>query len=200
MQQTQNIPGYTGFKPSEEPFMSAAYKKETGGNKIPGYAGYVPGVKSENVFGESYGKTSGLSGNGQIQRGFDQPADDKFKSMAKASYSNQRELYQTMQQQKNNPPQKGPSVDDIPRNVQAKFFGIEEHDQDRWTQNEKFQQAALTFYGDGSKLQEVYGRRGESFDQAAAKFYGSDTVVKLQDPNKITLSYQEARQVAYQQQ
>lgn len=36
MQQTSQIPGYTGFKPSQEPFMSAAYKKETGGNKIPG--------------------------------------------------------------------------------------------------------------------------------------------------------------------
>lgn len=35
MQQTQ-IPGYTGFKPSEEPYMSAAFRKETGGNKIPG--------------------------------------------------------------------------------------------------------------------------------------------------------------------
>lgn len=29
-----------------------------------GYSGYVPGIKSENVFGESFGKTSGLSGNG----------------------------------------------------------------------------------------------------------------------------------------
>lgn len=51
----------------------------------------------------------------------------------------------------------------------------------------------MAFYGDGSKLKEVYGRRGESLDEAAAKFYGSDTIVKIQDPNKITLSYQEAR-------
>jgi hypothetical protein len=36
-----------------------------------GYSGYVPGVKSENVFGESFGKTSGASGNEKIQRGFD---------------------------------------------------------------------------------------------------------------------------------
>ena len=33
-------------------------------NLLIGYSGYVPGVKSENVFGESFGKTSGLSGNG----------------------------------------------------------------------------------------------------------------------------------------
>jgi hypothetical protein len=37
-----------------------------------GYCGYIPGVKAENVFGESYGKTSTLSGKGEIQRGFDQ--------------------------------------------------------------------------------------------------------------------------------
>lgn len=70
-----NIPGYTGFKPSQDVYVSAALKKE-GGHKIPGkliiliyligYSGYVPGVKSENVFGESFGKTSNLSGNGQI--------------------------------------------------------------------------------------------------------------------------------------
>lgn len=58
-----------------------------------GYSGYVPGVKSENVFGESFGKTSGLSGNGQIQRGFDHVPEDKYKSMAKASYTNQKDVY-----------------------------------------------------------------------------------------------------------
>jgi hypothetical protein len=58
--------------------------------------------------------------------------------------------------------------------VQAKFFGIADHDQDRWTQSEKFQEAAIAFYGDGSRLKEVYGRKQESLDEAAAKFYGSD--------------------------
>jgi hypothetical protein len=82
MQQTNTMPGYTGFKPSEEVFVSPAMKKELQGNqagsyKVPGkflgtgitilgYAGYVPGVKSENVFGESFGKTSLLANNGQI--------------------------------------------------------------------------------------------------------------------------------------
>jgi hypothetical protein len=66
--------------------------------------------------------------------------------------------------------------------VQAKFFGVETHEQDRWTQNEAFQEAATAFYGDGSRLKEVYGRKGESLDEAAAKFYGSDKVVPLQNP------------------
>ena len=53
-----------------------------------GYAGYVPGVKSENVFGESFGKTSALANNGQIQRGFDSEPQEKYKSIAQASYLN----------------------------------------------------------------------------------------------------------------
>lgn len=71
----------------------------------------MPGIKSENVFGESYGKTSGLSGNGQIQRGFDQASDEKYKTVAKASYLNQRELYQQMREQQSQPQVKPPSVD-----------------------------------------------------------------------------------------
>ena len=46
--------------------------------------------------------------------------------------------------------------------MQAKFFGVADHDQDRWTQNQKFQEAAITFYGDGSKLKEVYGKKGNN--------------------------------------
>jgi hypothetical protein len=46
------------------------------------------------VFGESFGKTSSLVGNGQLQRGFDQASDERYKSMAKANYVNQRELLQ----------------------------------------------------------------------------------------------------------
>jgi hypothetical protein len=36
-----------------------------------GYCGYIPGVKAENVFGESYGKSSFQSSKGEIIRGFD---------------------------------------------------------------------------------------------------------------------------------
>jgi len=39
-----------------------------------GYSGYVPGVRSENVYGESFGKTSGAACEGAISRGFDQPS------------------------------------------------------------------------------------------------------------------------------
>ena len=51
-----------------------------------GYAGYIPGVKSENLFGETYGKTSYASSAGSFHRGIDQPADVKFSTMMKGAY------------------------------------------------------------------------------------------------------------------
>ena len=59
---------------------------------VSGYCGYIPGVKSENVFGESYGKSSGQSGRGEITRGFDLDPTQKFQSVAQHSFQNQREL------------------------------------------------------------------------------------------------------------
>jgi hypothetical protein len=61
-----------------------------------GYCGYIPGVKSENVFGESYGKTSSQSAKGEIVRGYDQHPVEKFKTVAQGSFQNQKELLAKM--------------------------------------------------------------------------------------------------------
>ena len=104
MQQSGNIPGYTGFKPTDDSYGGSSVQRDTGSH-IPGikeynltmfcvgYQGYVPGVKSENVFGESFAKTSGASGDGSIQRGFDLEPADKYKSVTQATYQDQKQLY-----------------------------------------------------------------------------------------------------------
>lgn len=51
-----------------------------------GYGGYIPGVKSENVFGQTYGKVTYQSSAGAIPRGIDQPSNLKYQSMFKAEY------------------------------------------------------------------------------------------------------------------
>jgi len=51
-----------------------------------GYGGYVPGVKSENVFGQTYGKTSFQSSAGTFHRGIDEPANIKYQSLFKQEY------------------------------------------------------------------------------------------------------------------
>ena len=55
------MPGYTGYKPQ---FVNDGLNEENRRDNrffIPGYCGYVPSIKSENAFGESYGKTTGAS-------------------------------------------------------------------------------------------------------------------------------------------
>lgn len=37
---------------------------------IPGYAGYIPQVHSENLYGKSFAKTTGKSINGEYENGF----------------------------------------------------------------------------------------------------------------------------------
>ena len=52
-----NIPGYTGHRPEVQEFESYNQRGDGRGH-IPGYQGYVPAVKSENLFGSTFGKTS----------------------------------------------------------------------------------------------------------------------------------------------
>ena len=63
---------------------------------IVGYCGYVPSIKSENVFGESYGKTTSSSVGGAIDKGFEMSAQEKFKSISAIKYTNQNELTRQM--------------------------------------------------------------------------------------------------------
>ena len=62
-------------------------------NNITGYCGYVSGIKSENVFGESYGKTTTAATKGKIVKGYDLDAGEKYKSMQQVAFQNQREVY-----------------------------------------------------------------------------------------------------------
>ena len=65
----QNLPGYTGHTSAqvyeareasniEEMTMRQKMDNERMRNKVPGYQGYVPQVKSENVFGTTFGKST----------------------------------------------------------------------------------------------------------------------------------------------
>ena len=51
-----------------------------------GYAGYIPAVSSENVYGVTYSKATQASAEQTIHKGMDQPANIKFKSTANAEF------------------------------------------------------------------------------------------------------------------
>ena len=76
------LPGYTGYKPAylqEEQevanvqSMTLRQQEENSRhrNKVPGYQGFVPQVKAENVYGSTYGSTTRQQKEGQIKAGFD---------------------------------------------------------------------------------------------------------------------------------
>jgi hypothetical protein len=52
------IPGYTGHRPEVWNQQDDLQQPKGPRKNIPGYGGYIPGVKSENVYGKTYGKTT----------------------------------------------------------------------------------------------------------------------------------------------
>ena len=46
----------------------------------------MPGVKSENVFGQTYGKTSYASSANSFHRGINEPSQLKYQSMMKKEF------------------------------------------------------------------------------------------------------------------
>jgi len=55
--------------------------------RIPGYTGFIPGIRSENVFSQTYTKNTAKSMANRITRGADQSSDKKFQSMAQKKFN-----------------------------------------------------------------------------------------------------------------
>ena len=51
-----------------------------------GYGGYITGIKSENVYGETYGKTTFASSAKTFNRGRDQPSHIKYNTTMKGEF------------------------------------------------------------------------------------------------------------------
>lgn len=60
------IPGYTGHRPGVYSVENDSQQPKGPRKIIPGYGGYISGVKSENVFGQTYGKTTYASSANQF--------------------------------------------------------------------------------------------------------------------------------------
>lgn len=72
------IPNYTGHIP--ENYTEETVPAQNGSKHIPGYGGYVPAIKSENMFGKTYGKCTQQSKTG-YDKGIDLSAEKKFRSL-----------------------------------------------------------------------------------------------------------------------
>ena len=59
---------------------------------IPGYMGYVPSIKAENKFGESYGKETSESLAGKIPKGSDVPPYVRYTSISHEQFIDQNRV------------------------------------------------------------------------------------------------------------
>ena len=54
---------------------------------VPGYDGYIPQVRSENLYGKSFAKTTAKAINGEYEKGFDHTVKDTFTTENAAEYT-----------------------------------------------------------------------------------------------------------------
>ena len=78
------IPGYTGFAPAQEENNVNLIEKP--GHYIPGYAGFVKGIKSENMYAHTFGQTTQDSVECTYHKGHDLPAQERFKTTVQEKY------------------------------------------------------------------------------------------------------------------
>lgn len=54
---------------------------------VPGYLGFVPGLKSENMIAKTYANNTATSYSGAIERGFESSTPERFKSISQTDYN-----------------------------------------------------------------------------------------------------------------
>ena len=81
------IPGYTGHIP--EVHREQHIHRVDKGFNIPGYAGFVKGIKSENMYGKTFGETTQISKEGNYHKGHDLPSDIKYISSIQENFKDQ---------------------------------------------------------------------------------------------------------------
>ena len=82
-----SIPGYTGHRAQKDDAGQLDHQQQGVPRKqIPGYGGYIPGIKSENVYGETYGKTSYASSAKTFPRGMEEPPHLKYDTTMKKEF------------------------------------------------------------------------------------------------------------------
>ena len=89
------------------------------------------------------------------------------------SYQNQM-LLQKKIMDKHAPEVPRATIDDVPSHVKCKFYGMANHEQDRFTNNQQLEEAAMQFYGDGSLWKESCEANQETMDQANAAFHATN--------------------------
>ncbi|CAG9320436.1 unnamed protein product [Blepharisma stoltei] len=183
-----HLPGYTGHIPKnqqiEEPPQPQPRRPQ-----LPNYMGFIPGVKSENLFGKTYGKITEMSALGTYNKGRDIPVEDKFKSITQENYVNQLRIYVPFLHPKEYPLPPEDPINEIPSETLSKFYGVKP------SGNLDDMGRSLSNYYERDEGQEPEVNRQDVF-AATRNFYGDEE--RYDGPTETKLSYDEARKIASQ--
>jgi len=94
------IPGYTGYLPKgfnsqiQVPSQGQEYisEREKPHGEIPGYAGFVPAIKAENLFAKTYGNLTYVSSAGHHEKGSEVSDDFRYTSVLRDTFVNQTDV------------------------------------------------------------------------------------------------------------
>jgi hypothetical protein len=157
------IPGYTGHIPKnlgEGDSLGDSQPR----SQIPGYAGFIPGVKSENIFGKTYGKSTYMSSAGEYQKGSEIPDEERYTSILQDSFVNLKTV-------------KDRTVADVVGVSPLKTI---------YTQTGPIKVDSETFYSTQTKKEKEDTKKEEDIEQSTKAFYGDfqdeKKVVKKGDP------------------
>jgi hypothetical protein len=180
------MPGYTGHMPTiqrEEIINKIQHNKH-----IPGYAGYVQSIKSENKFGESYGKLSTKSLGKAIPKGSEVPPYERYTSTMRESFINQRnvKILSTAEllgvSNRKTTYQKPIPIDTI-----NKFWGVDSQKlkNDEVVQKQSFEQSNKNFWSfvDSNNLDYVE-KPPEDFSHSNRAFWGVNKELQEVYPGK----------------
>ena len=162
----KHLPGYTGHIPSALDQEEGIGRGEPRSH-IPGYQGYIPSVKAENLYGETYGKTTFKSSIGDFSKGLDVDPKEKYRSVHRDQFIN---LYQVKEKTASEMlgvegrKTKEPPL--IPVETTNLFWGIDDGDA-------SFKRATKNFYGEG-KVPEEAPKQDSDFAANTLNFFGSE--------------------------
>ncbi len=86
------VPHYSGHIPAHILEQDEDIQKKKPTAHIPGYKGYVPSIKSENLIGETYGKITERIAKGNYHQGQDYNPMIRYTSANREAYINLRNV------------------------------------------------------------------------------------------------------------
>jgi hypothetical protein len=185
-----HLPGYTGYIPKH---LSDDYAVQTQGPRpqIPNYQGFIKGIASENMFGETYGKITEASALGHYHKGRDLPPDQKFKSVTQKTYTPQLRVPVMPLKPKVYPPLPRDPIQDVPETTLNRFYGV------RDKRNPAEVEAATTAFYEHPDVDLDAQPPQQELKEAYTSFWGQgQEQADIALSKKVEISYDEARKLA----